>query len=81
MRNNCDYCGGTTETDARGNCRACGAPRHQKLPTRNDNGWYIGMTAHIPMSAVCSTNCTYDFLGAFEERGRIKYSASIQHGL
>jgi hypothetical protein len=27
MRTRCDYCKGTTETDARGGCVACGAPK------------------------------------------------------
>ena len=31
IRSYCEYCGGNTYLDARGNCAACGAPKHYKI--------------------------------------------------
>ena len=30
IREQCSYCGGNSESDARGNCCACGAPRSER---------------------------------------------------
>jgi len=30
MLQQCDFCGGLTARDTRGNCAACGAPRHRR---------------------------------------------------
>jgi len=34
----CNYCGGNTTDDRRGNCSACGAPRHEN--TESENGYF-----------------------------------------
>jgi ribosomal protein L37E len=37
-KHRCDYCGGNTTDDMRGNCAACGAPRHEN--TESENGYF-----------------------------------------
>jgi len=37
-KHRCSYCGGNTADDQRGNCYACGAPRHEN--TESENGYF-----------------------------------------
>jgi rubrerythrin len=37
-KHRCSYCGGNTTDDQRGNCSACGAPRHEN--TESENGYF-----------------------------------------